>query len=264
MARVLRTSSLVPLGAIGGALLAGCEPAPTQSGTASPALNAGLLSLNHPVARWITSYESLMLRTFAARGQIVSIAPDYSRRPGVEPLAAAAEEGRMLAVEFAARRIDPASKATVLAELTAPTAPVSILHFAGHGKFDAAASTRVLLADEDLSMLEVRAPSTRLGQLHRTFVVFNACEVGRQGALLGNVGGWAETFMGRRFGGFLAPLWPVYDTDAHVVMEEFFEGVVRQRRPVATVVHEIRQAHAHESPTFLSYVYYGDVMARFE
>ncbi|HKG91353.1 MAG TPA: CHAT domain-containing protein, partial [Gemmatimonadaceae bacterium] len=226
--------------------------------------SAGLLALEHPVGRWILSYEGTMPRTLPAAGEIVTIAPDYAaRRPAVDALQAAAEEARMLEVEFRARRVQPADKRSVLGELTTPRSPVSVLHFAGHGKFDGAANARVLLSDDDLLVLEVRAPATKLGREYHPFVVFNACEVGRQGALLGNVGGWAEAFMRSRFGGFLAPLWPVYDTDAHVVMEEFFEGAVRQRRPVAEVVREIRRTHAAESPTFLSYIYYGDVMARF-
>ena len=75
--------------------------------------------------------------------------------------------------------------------------------------------------------------------------------------------GWAEAFLNARFGGFLAPLWPVFDDDASNVVAEFFEHGVKNKQPIGEVVRGIRARHKDASATFLSYIYYGDVMARF-
>jgi len=85
--------------------------------------------------------------------------------------------------------------------------------------------------------------------------------VGLTGETLGASGGWADVFLKRRFSGFVAPLWPVYDDDAAAVIGEFFAEVVRQHAPVGKVLQGIRARHADRSPTFFAYLYYGDVNA---
>jgi hypothetical protein len=101
----------------------------------------------------------------------------------------------------------------------------------------------------------------QLGVRCRTVVFFNACEVGATGAALGALGGWADAFLGRRFGGFIAPLWAVDDEDAAVVSAELLDGIIRKRRPVGAVLQGIRAKYGDVSPTFFSYLYYGDVTA---
>jgi hypothetical protein len=76
------------------------------------------------------------------------------------------------------------------------------------------------------------------------------------------VGGWADAFVSRRFGGFIAPLWAVDDEDAATVTAELLDGIMTQRRPIGTVLQEIRKKYGDRSPTFFSYLYYGDVNAR--
>jgi CHAT domain-containing protein len=225
-----------------------------------------LLAIDHPVARWLLDFEGTM-RARLPKGDVVTVAPDYSKRQGIRELPAAQEEAVMLAAKFGAKRLAPATHASVLALLRAKSAasPVAVLHFAGHGEFDtgAANGSRVLLADGDLRVSDVRSIDTQLGRHYGTFVVFNACEVGQETKVLDTIGGWAEAFLHERFGGFLAPLWPAYDEDARTVMQEFFTGAVRARRPLGEVIREIREKHADESPTFLSYMYFGDVMGTF-
>jgi hypothetical protein len=101
-----------------------------------------------------------------------------------------------------------------------------------------------------------------LGEHYRTLVVMNAREAGATGTVLGSIGGWAEAFMNRRCGDFVAPLWALFDSDAHRVISEFYlfiQGGVR----VADALQTIRKQYGQDSPTFLSYLFYGDVMARF-
>ncbi len=226
-----------------------------------------ILCLDHPVGRWLLDFEGTMRARLPA-GDVVTVAPDYAGRGAdVARLAAAQDEAAMLVKQYKARRVEPATHAQLLTLLHAADGarPVAVLHFAGHGEFDrgAANGSRVLLADGDLRVNDVRSVDTQLGRRFGTFVVFNACEVGRGTRVLDTIGGWAEAFLHERFGGFVAPLWPAYDVDAEVVMREFFDGAVAGRRPLGEVMRDIRERHADESPTFLSYMYYGDVMGRF-
>jgi hypothetical protein len=54
-------------------------------------------------------------------------------------------------------------------------------------------------------------------------VFFNACEVGATGSVFGEVGGWADAFLERRFGGFIAPLWAVEEEDSAQVAAELLD-----------------------------------------
>jgi hypothetical protein len=76
------------------------------------------------------------------------------------------------------------------------------------------------------------------------------------------VGGWAEAFTRRKFGGFFAPLWPVADEDAATVISELVDAVWSKSQPVGESLRAIRERHGGRSPTFLSYLYYGDVTAK--
>ena len=63
--------------------------------------------------------------------------------------------------------------------------------------------------------------------------------------------------------GFIAPLWSVDDEDAGVVATELLERIGKRHEPIGAALREIRAAHGATSPTFYSYLYYGDVTARF-
>jgi hypothetical protein len=100
-----------------------------------------------------------------------------------------------------------------------------------------------------------------LGEHHRTLVLLNACEVGATGAVLGTVGGWAEAFSRRKFGGLVAPLWAVIDEDAATVIAELVDMLWHRCMPVGKALTSIRAKYGEDSPTFFSYVFYGDVTA---
>jgi CHAT domain-containing protein len=93
-------------------------------------------------------------------------------------------------------------------------------------------------------------------------VLFNACEVGGATDVLGGMAGWAEAFIRGRFGGFIAPLWPVQDEHALRVVEQLVEDLLEKHLTVGEALRAMREREAHVSPTYLAYVYVGDVMAR--
>lgn len=220
------------------------------------------LAVEHAVARWLLDYETTMPRRLP-RGAIVTIAPRYTRLPD---LPSAQAEARLLIERYRARPLTPATRAALLRLLTDPApAPIALLHFAGHGTFSLQTpeASSVHLEDGELKPLEVRHGGVVLGKRDRSFVIFNACEVGGAGRALGAIAGWAEAFVRGSFGGLLAPLWPVFDDDAKTMIDELLEGVIAERRPIGEALREIRERHYRESPTFLAYIYVGDVMAVF-
>jgi hypothetical protein len=219
------------------------------------------LALKHAVGRWLKRWDGYM-RNGLRRGQLCTIAPKYASAS--RALKRAQIESDALVAAFSARR-ESGTRAAVLALLeTAPPEPLAVLHFAGHGTFapEAATQSSIKLEDGDLSASEVERPEVRLGRACRTLVFFNACEVGAAGAVFGEVGGWADAFLGRQFGGFIAPLWSVDDEDAGVVAGELLKRILTQGEPIGAALRAVREAHGATSPTFYSYLYYGDVTAR--
>jgi CHAT domain len=223
---------------------------------------ANLLIVDHPVARWIAHYDGEM-RNRLPIGRIVTIAPEY--RSAANQLPEAQEEAKHLMSGFKALRVAGSKDAvrTFLLEGLADE-PVALVHFAGHGVYGStfADASHIVLEDGNLSVNEVGSSDVKLGEKDRPLVIFNACEVGAVGSVLGMVGGWAEVFTRRKFGGFFAPLWPVADEDAATVISELVDAVWSKSRPVGESLRSIRESHGERSPTFLSYLYYGDVTAR--
>ncbi len=219
------------------------------------------LALKHAVARWINRWDGYMRNQLPA-GRIFTIAPKYGSAN--RALQRAQKESDELVANFAAYR-EMGTRAAVLnlLESVTPPEPVAILHFAGHGKFapEIATHSNIKLEDGDLAAAEIERPEVKLGRACRTLVFFNACEVGTAGAVFGEVGGWADAFLGRQFGGFIAPLWPVDDEDAGVVAVELLERICIQHQPIGAAMRAIREAHGATSPTFYAYLYYGDVTA---
>jgi hypothetical protein len=219
------------------------------------------LALKHSVARWIKRWDGYMRNQLPA-GRICTVAPKYASASRTLPRAQV--ESDKLVTQFDARRASGTRAAVLqLLETAPPPEPLAILHFAGHGTFapEAATQSRIKLEDGDLAAAEVERPEVKLGRACRTLVFFNACQVGAAGAVFGEVGGWADAFLGRQFGGFIAPLWSVDDEDAGVVATELLDRIVKQHEPIGAALRAVRAKHGATSPTFYSYLYYGDVTA---
>jgi hypothetical protein len=226
-----------------------------------------LLAETHPVARGLLAYPDRLRPELPVDGEILTVAPDYTKRTQsvLPPLAGASEESAMLQARFRAIPIVPAFAHRIIDVLADRSdTPVRILHFAGHGQMETPIEhSHIACEDDDISIAQIRRQETRLGENHRTFVILNACAVGAAGDVLGEVGGWAEAFAYRNFSGFIAPLWAVFDDHAKLAMESFFEAILERGKPVGEALRDVRAAYGQYSPTFLSYVYYGDVHARF-
>lgn len=221
----------------------------------------GFLAVEHAVARWPIEREGLLKNEVPA-GAIRTVAPTYDRR-GLDRLPAAQQEVAFLRSSLGAVDV-PATTTAVLELLERCPEAVSILHFAGHGSFggrNPMAST-IMLDDDDLSVRHVDRPAVTLGRQCGSFVVLNACEVGATGLALGAMSGWAHAFANREFGGFLGPLWRVADGAASTLIRELLPDVLEGKKTFAQALRDVRAERYRTSPTFLAYVFFGDVTAR--
>ncbi|MPZ45448.1 MAG: CHAT domain-containing protein [Betaproteobacteria bacterium] len=219
------------------------------------------LALRHAVARWIGRWQGYMRNRLEA-GQVVAIAPRY--RSASARLSLAELSAQQLVSTLDAKSVNGTLAAMRALLESPPEEPVALLFFTGHGVFDAgaAAASAIKLEDGTLSVDEVARREVRLGERHGTVVFFNACEVGATGDALGAVGGWADAFLSRRFRAFIAPLWAIDEEDAAQVTQELMTRIVAERVPVGEALRDLRAKHGDVSPTYFSYLLYGDVTAR--
>jgi hypothetical protein len=223
----------------------------------------GPIALRHAVARWIYQYEGLMRNTLPA-GRLVAIAPQY--KDGNRAKLRLAEETVIeLKKSFNAYHEKGTYSAMLKLLEDPPALPVGLLYFTGHGavSIDSAASSHIKLEDGTLSVNDVAQQGVQLGHRDGTLVFFNACEIGATADVLGEVGGWASAFLARGFGAFVAPLWAIEETDAVIVTKELLTKILREGQSVGEALLDVRKAHGSESPTFYSYLLFGDVTARF-
>lgn len=231
-----------------------------------------ILARRHPLGRWFLNKEGSRL-TRLKSGKVATIAPDYSKRRlrGLKPLPSAQAESTTICAKLGSHAIRVTGRKQNVIEMFEDAAKedIGMVHYAGHGasKIKKATFAQLVLEDGDLLVYEIRRKETQLGRNRHSLVFFNACEVGVSGLNLGVIGGFAEALIEGKFGGFVAPLWSVYDMDATTVVLEFLQNVLlvatAQRQPFAAALQKIRNEYGEQSPTFLSYTYYGDVMATF-
>ena len=221
------------------------------------------LALKHAVGRWIRQWDDYM-RNRLPTGSICTISPHYN--VSSLKLARAEAESAMLQKDYAAVSVKGTYAAVKALFESTPTTPVALLHFSGHGSFASSSvgTSSIKLEDGAFTVAEAARREVKLGQTCRTLVIFNACEVGATSSSLGAVGGWADALLSREFGGFIAPLWSVEDEDASTVVAELLRGILTRREPISEVLRNIREKYGDTSPTFLSYLYYGDVTARLQ
>jgi hypothetical protein len=235
-----------------------------------------ILGMTHPVGRWLLKYNANLVQRLP-QGSIVSAVATKYGGPDAEALklpeaSGIAEVETMLREGYKEQTISvPAMYQTIRSlfegklEATRGRRPISVIYLGGHGSYDGGNpdNSTVYLLDQKLGVLEVNRDEVVLGEEDRTVVILNACGVGAAGLVPGNVGGWAGTLLEHRFGGLIAPLWPVFDNTARDAMEDFFRLTIRESKTLAEAVRDVRASHGSISPTCLAYVYYGDVMARF-
>lgn len=223
------------------------------------------LLLTHPIGRWIASYGN-RLENSIPPGRVVTITATYASR-GFEKLPAAAAQAKVFERRLHAIPVD-ALKPKVREMLDGNGEhPIALLYLAGHGNtadYTKPDNAVVHLDDGDLYPVEVDTSETRLGTRCGTFVFFNACTVGKGGRVLGLPAGWPAAFLARDFRGYVAPISRVWERDAAEFAEAFVTYAFDQGMSIGRALLAIRRDLGTTSPTALAYIYYGDVMARFQ
>ena len=219
------------------------------------------LALRHAVARWIGRYMGYF-RNDLAVGTMVTVAPHYSAK-NLELELAEATAAKLIET-FHATPVPGTLEGMRKLFEEPPSEPIALLYFTGHGLVDAQAvnASAIKLEDGLLAADEVGRRETKLGERHGTLVFFNACEVGATASAMGAVGGWADAFASRRFRAFIAPLWAIDEADAAQATEELLAQILHQQVPIGSALRDLRVKYGDVSPTFYSYLLYGDVMAR--
>jgi hypothetical protein len=221
----------------------------------------GPIALRHAVARWLLLYKGYMDNRLP-KGSLLAMAPRYSVG-GELPLAEAAAQ--QLVDRLGAQRLQGKREHLLQLLESPPPGRVALLYFTGHGAFssDAAGASRLKLEDgTEITPMEVKRQKVRLGERDGTVVFLNACEVGATGSVLGNVGGWADAFLAREFRAFIAPLWAIDEEDAAQATTELMAAIVERQQPLGEALRDVRARYSAVSPTFYSYLLFGDVTAR--
>ena len=122
-------------------------------------------------------------------------------------------------------------------DLTAAIDSRGIVHFVGHGKYDARdplQSYLVTSRDRRLSVADMHSASRRPGT---ALVVLSACETGIVGVeyATNEYEGLAGTFLGLGARGVVASLWPVNDYSTMLIMWRFYKSLDGGSGPAAAL-----------------------------
>jgi hypothetical protein len=227
----------------------------------------GYLGAEFLIARWHAGAGAAAFdrpQQELAFDELVAIAPDYG--PG-EALGSVAVELASLSVVPGFREV-PGRLEALRALLDAP--PRGIVHFAGHGiaaiGADGLSDFLIRLEDLDLSVMAWRGLGAGAAD-DGLFYFFNACDVGRADSVANFVEGWAPAVLEGGAAGFIGGLWPVFDDSAADFAARFYANVEARLAdgpaPVAAVLQDLRRRFEETGdPTWLGYVYYGDVNLR--
>lgn len=136
-------------------------------------------------------------------------------------------------------------------------------HFTGHGGYRASDPNRsaiYLEGQEIFTPEQLVGVVTNLG-ISRPLVFLNACQIGRGGMSLTDIGGWAKQFLFAGASAFIGPYWSVYDQAACDFAQEVYNRLLAGL-PIGKAVQEARRAIKDAGdPTWLAYTVFADPFA---
>lgn len=211
----------------------------------------------YDATRWTTEDDKTPDLSFAKIGVIM---------PTDSGLSKAAEERAMLhelagngwEVEDIPARFIDVTTALASGEYT-------VLHFSGHGSFrdqDQPDRSRMELEDgQTFSPENLAGATSNLGEAS-PLVFLNACQIGRAGDALTDLGGWANRFIDAGAAAFVGGLWNVHDVPAFDFASAFYAGLAGGD-DLATATRSARDTiRNHGDATWLAYATYGSPNAR--
>jgi hypothetical protein len=110
-----------------------------------------------------------------------------------------------------------------------------------------------------LATLRLRTRAAPNGD--RPLVVLNACQVGRAGARMSSLGGFAQAFLNRGAGAFISGMWSIGDQPASTFMTTLY-GELLKGRPMSQAATRAREkARRAGDGTWLAYAVYAHPLA---
>lgn len=139
-------------------------------------------------------------------------------------------------------------------------------HFCGHGTAIAIDPNRMtfdlLKSEQPLRPEDVNEYGESLSRCH-PLVFLNACETGKSGFSLISLGGWAHAFLDAGAGAFLGTLWPVSDSAAKILAQDFYRRFLGGEH----IAEALRQSRLYVretlpgDPSWLAYVAFAHPFA---
>jgi peptidoglycan hydrolase-like protein with peptidoglycan-binding domain len=216
---------------------------------------AGMLMLEHPMARWLPNAIAGEPARMIERGEVATIAPMYPPPEG-RPIA---QRETVVALGRQYKGGDGGTTSVDFKDLMQRSSEVAVVHFFGHGESDAPRVLSRLETDDGwLYDTTIRSMDVPLGRSCRSFVILNACSSGAEAIVLGTEIGWPSTMMRKKFGAVLAPWWPIDPKKAVTATEELLGTVEDGKTPISVALMRLRNREDLWSAS-LAYVLYGDV-----
>jgi hypothetical protein len=200
----------------------------------------------------------------ARAGKVFAVCPEYED-PTLD-LAEVKAEAEFLASTFGATAVTATEQK--VRKLLRRRGGFDLLHFSGHGLADNGniAEAKIVLAGRTVGGALVSdyltsttvAENARLGASGTgPLVVLNACQVGRAGAQLSSLGGFARAFLEAGAAAFVSCLWSVNQTPARVFVETFYGRLLAGDTVAAAALAAREAARGSGDATWLAYVIYA-------
>jgi hypothetical protein len=217
------------------------------------------LGVNHVLGRWLPALRMKPSPQRLRVDKFVVLNPTY---PKPDDLPWTVAEVTALARLFPkVEQFRPSTAARFRSDLL-KRGDVRLLHFSGHGTFDAANAdlSEILLEDDGLDAMAIAR--TRLGAEGSPIVYLNACSVGSIGITVGRAGGFAAACLEGGFSGVIAPYWPINDKRAARFALSLYKKLLAGRA-IGEAMQELR-AERPDDPTARAFAYFGDPWARLD
>jgi hypothetical protein len=139
-----------------------------------------------------------------------------------------------------------------------------VWHFSGHGaarEKDPDRAVMLLENNEKFFPQRISGDLLNVG-LARPLIFFNACQIGRSGLSLVDIGGWARRFLLAGAGAFIGAYWSVYDQPAFKFAQELYQRMLGGI-PIGEAARQARLAiRSTGDPTWLAYTVFAHPLAR--
>lgn len=138
-----------------------------------------------------------------------------------------------------------------------------VWHFSGHGAARGPDPDRAIIVLENNEQF---FPQRIVGTLmnvgrSRPLIFFNACQIGKSGLSLTDIGGWARQFLLAGAGAFIGAYWSVYDQPAFQFSQELYKHLLAGV-PIGEAGRQARLAvRTSEDPTWLAYTIFAHPLA---